>query len=473
MHVTLLLPWFPIILAVGVGGRLLGKVRGLGLGFLCALFWIVLVQASEGPAVWRSPWALIAGAAAVVARGGWSGAFSGAGRTRTVGPTSQRRGHGAGRQGVGSERAAPWDTAAASVDETSAIDAVAVALRQFDEWLAEHVADTDPWPKFDDFIRATLHTTCRTTHVRPYRLLPETQQLTPLGDAARMTEPVDDASGQRLSVRKGIVGHVAMTGRAYIAEDATQGELLQQLAEESQDPPAWCFPVCHGQRRLGVVVVGHLGVPPARQRKLMDVMAGLIGQFWGTLLEAVTTRSAQRHDPVSGLLTRDAFLVAADRAVRAAYRRQEPVAVAVVAVEDLRRLNDAGRWAVADELIGEVGACVRRRLRFDDCFGRFDGSRVMLLLRRVDSGLASLIVGQLMCRVQKLCADEDRWGVSVTARCGVVGSGVETPPLEAMIFDAVALCHRARRDGVLIASDLRPVSDRVEPLAAPMEPETA
>ncbi len=42
MNLTLLLPWFPIILAVGVGGRLLDRARGAGLGLLSTLFWILL-----------------------------------------------------------------------------------------------------------------------------------------------------------------------------------------------------------------------------------------------------------------------------------------------------------------------------------------------------------------------------------------------------------------------------------------------
>lgn len=53
---TLILPWFPIILGVGVAGRLLGRARGFALGLLCALFWIVLVQASMGPTIWMDFW---------------------------------------------------------------------------------------------------------------------------------------------------------------------------------------------------------------------------------------------------------------------------------------------------------------------------------------------------------------------------------------------------------------------------------
>ena len=75
MNLTLLLPWFPIILAVGVAGRLLGKTRGIGIGIACALFWIVLAQAGSNHAVWTDPWivvSLITGSLAIIAMGAWS-----------------------------------------------------------------------------------------------------------------------------------------------------------------------------------------------------------------------------------------------------------------------------------------------------------------------------------------------------------------------------------------------------------------
>ncbi len=72
----LLLPWFPIILGVGVGGRLLGRSRGIGLGIICAVFWVLLVQASVGVAVWGNPLtfaALLVGSGAIISMGAWSG----------------------------------------------------------------------------------------------------------------------------------------------------------------------------------------------------------------------------------------------------------------------------------------------------------------------------------------------------------------------------------------------------------------
>ncbi len=81
MTLALLLPWFPIILGVGIGGHLLGRKRGFGLGVLAAVFWIVLVQAACTVAVWDAPWivaSIVTGAMAIIAMGAWAGSDNGA-----------------------------------------------------------------------------------------------------------------------------------------------------------------------------------------------------------------------------------------------------------------------------------------------------------------------------------------------------------------------------------------------------------
>ena len=100
----------------------------------------------------------------------------------------------------------------------------------------------------------------------------------------------------------------------------------------------------------------------------------------------------------------------------------------------------------------------------DDHLGRFDGSRFVLLIRRVDTELASLIVGQIMSRLEILCNDIERWRVCVAVRCGVVGSGTENPDLRTLISRALVQCRRARLEDARIASDLR------SPTAADVRP---
>jgi len=438
VSLTLLLPWFPILLGVGVGGRLLGRNRGLALGFLCAMFWTVLIQASAGPTIWREPWSvasIVIGAVAIFVMGGWAG--------QDIVPTLTA---------LESDSTTTPALITVDAEPRASLDRLGLLLDQFEDWLEEHQHDADPWPEFGEFLRTALHQGCGATHVKPYRLLSEGAELAPL------REPDPFAEVRRLSARRGIVGHVVTTGRPYLAGDPCQGELVDALAEEAGTSIAWCFAVTQGTQRLGAVVVGQLDAAPDRQRPLLRIVELLIRRFWISLSESIRGRTAGKVDPVCGLYTRPAFLEAAQYSLRESYHQGEPVAVAVIALEGLRELSDSGRWEVADDLVREVSATLRAKVRMDDRLGRFDGSRFIWLLRRVDSELATLIVRQIMNRLISLYGDELRRPAPVVIRCGLVGSGTEQPDLRTLVSRAMGQSRRARLEKMILAADCTPPS---------------
>ncbi|MCP4249592.1 MAG: diguanylate cyclase [bacterium] len=435
MTLTLILPWFPIVLAVGVGSRLLDRARGIGFGVLGALFWVVLVQSVTGPGVYTEAWSvlsLIMGAVAIVAVGAWSGEEA----VRTVAQSFPHR------------RRPRKDQAA----ESRGYAAIAEALRRSDDWLEAHRYLADPWPDFGEFIRSALNTLCGATHVQPYRMLSEGDQLIPL----RALVPGDKIDPT--SAREGITGHVVTSGTSYVAGDTKHGQLVDRLAEESDEQVAWCFAIRQGSRTIGLVKAGHLDLESQNNRPLLGGVEALIGQFWAMLTEVCRSRVAETRDPVSGVLTREPFLIEADRVLHAAYSCSEPVVVAAVALEGTRRMTDRGAWELAEVAIAEASSLLMERLRPDDRLSRFDDSHFVLLLRRVDSALGTLIVEQLLAMLNKLVNDTERWGSRISVRCGVAGSGTDRPRLSDLISRSMAECHKARRAGVPLSSDLEATS---------------
>jgi len=262
MITAAILPWFPIVLAVGVGGRLLGRPRAWFLGVACALFWVALTQASLSAAMWRDGWmivTLVAGSSAIALMGVWSA-------------------HGVWEPVDGSGPRAAKDPGNVSARQVSTWPAlVGSPLDRFDEWLCEHRNDADPWPAFGEFAREVLRTTAQASHVQILRLDGDEQELI----ALHATDVWDDS--EHRPARQGIPGHVLTTGRSYLHGDATQGELVHALARESGERIAWCFPVTTGVRRLGVVVVGRLAVVPDRMPESLRLAEQLISLFWRML----------------------------------------------------------------------------------------------------------------------------------------------------------------------------------------------
>lgn len=436
MKLSLLITWLPILLGVGMGGRILGRTRGLGVGVVAALFWLLLVQITVGPAVWLDWMTLasaLAGAAAIVAMGAWSGEIE------------------SPRRPVSQPQAIPAPRPETPPADAPGVAALASAMDQFRDWLDRHSSDDNPWPYFDELIRSVLHECCRAAHVRPYRLADDGRTLQPL----RAENPHDDADVR--DARAGVLGHVAMSGQSFHQGDPSNGDLLRQLLEQSDYTPAWCFAISHGHRRLGVVGIGRVDLDVERHRPLLRAAERLVQLFWVTLEQARARQQAVLHEPVTGVLSRQSFFAAAETALQASYQRGEPVALAVIAVEGLRQLNDACRWEVADGLLREVSNVLRSKLRNDDRIGRFDGSRFIVLLRRVDSQLASLIVSQVMRLLSTRCGEDSpcgKQGATIRVRCGVAGSGLGRPDLATLAIKAVEHCQQARLDHTPIASDL-------------------
>lgn len=322
------------------------------------------------------------------------------------------------------------------------------SMGRFSDWLAGNTDLADPWPPFAEFVRAMLRDCCRATHVRVYRIAGNGKELAAIRDASPLVQT------DRISARRGIVGHVLTTGMSYVADDAGSKAIIDTITDDVEGAPDWCFVVQRGTQQLGVVTAGQCSVRSAAARAALDHAEKLVTQCWMTVADAERTRSLERFDPVCDLLSRPAFLQTAEHALEESYRQGDPVAVAVLALEGLRAMNDSGRWEIADELLAELGRLLRAKVRSEDQLGRFDGSRFVVLLRRVDNELATLIVRQLIAQATTLCADSARWGASVQLRCGLAGSGPAQPTLRSLISQALGHAQRAREQSRQIGSDV-------------------
>lgn len=451
MTLQLILPWFPIVLSAAVGGRLVGRSRSTWLGFACAIFWIVVVQTATGPAIFANLSALaslLTGSVAIVGMAVWSANIEHNESTESKAYTSVAR-----VPRPEEHHADPSEEKSAVYDRRKdrpigdGADAVVALIVQFDEWLETSRDCDDPWPLFGEFVRNILYAHCGATHVRPYRILSEGDALVPL----RTIDPADREGFK--SARQGIQGHVATHGKTYVVDDPSQGELVRKLARVSDDVPVWCFVIRQGPRRIGLVAVqGWNGSQP--DRALLNSMELLTNQFWSTLTEVCRSRTADRMDSPTRTLTRESFLEEAEDLAQKSYAAGEPVALVVFALEGLRALADNGRWDLATDVIRETSKILRNRLRPDDVLGRFDDSRFVLLLRRVDSALGSLIAGQLVSKLSAspltVALHEYNGGI----RCGIVGSGGASPPVSELVTRSVRLCHEARLNDLCVASDV-------------------
>ncbi len=510
MSATVLLYWFPLFVGAALGARLTTRRHGAVLGVLCAGLWVATVQTNVGAEGWHDVGLLVStlcGAAAIALVGHSAAEWAPASGRAYPGTAKTCQAEGNDVEEAGELAAPELDTV--TPERGFALQSMTSVIQQFDAWLEVHRYNDDPWADFDEFLRSVLFQWVGGTHVRAYRVLSEGDELIPL----RELEAGGGAPGSDLvSARRGIAGYAATTGRSFLAGDPTHGTLVDQLMSRAEpgeedadvaedrsaehsaevgkrtprtDPrgssPAWCFPIIRGRCKIGVVTVGRFETSAVGERASVDApspvhrtpwTAGqlrlvelVIAQFWNALTDACRSRMAMIMDPGSAGLTRKAFFEVGREVLTDAYRLGEAVVVAVIGMEGLRALDDKGQWDAADDIRATISSALRQRLRAEDQLGRFDDSRFVLFLRRVDSELAMLITKELMSQLSGVLASREPHGRRVELRCGLAGSGVtgdpfadvETKPsLEQLVSAALESCQQAREASVVISSDLDP-----------------
>lgn len=330
------------------------------------------------------------------------------------------------------------------------------------DWLMEIEERADVWPALDQALRELLAEQFGATHVRCYRVSAGAEALETIAQAGQAP------GAQRPTVRTGLLGQAIMSGQMYLEHDASHGPLVDELAARDEEHWSWIWPIRHQNRTIGVVAMGRAASAAAPPREWYLALGSMISLVWQHVAQVERLRSARLTDPASGAMRRANFLATARAALAESYAGHEPVVVAVLAIEGLRRLDDTGHWRERDLAIEQLGQLLRNRLRSDDVVGRFSDDRFVILMRRLDSQLAELIISKLLTAGAALLrGDQTGAGpvpqplgahpiVTPTLRAGLAGSGLDEHTFDDLMTHAFDALDRARRLQCSVLTDLGP-----------------
>ena len=87
-------------------------------------------------------------------------------------------------------------------------------------------------------------------------------------------------------------------------------------------------------------------------------------------------------DDLTGQLNRQGFLIELENAIEEGTTKRELTCLMIVQIENLRVINEAYGFDIADDVIAAVAHRLKIRLRDADCAGRLAGNKIGLLLRK-------------------------------------------------------------------------------------------
>lgn len=102
----------------------------------------------------------------------------------------------------------------------------------------------------------------------------------------------------------------------------------------------------------------------------------------GEVLARVNSRLRTQltTDPLTGLLNRQGFADAAERVRALAERHAEPVSLALIDLDEFKRVNDLQGHAAGDALLADLGRAWRAELRGSEVLARFGGDEFALAM---------------------------------------------------------------------------------------------
>lgn len=329
----------------------------------------------------------------------------------------------------------------------------------FEAWLAEHGQEPDLWLAFDQLVRELLTEHLTAGRVRCYHVRPGAETLQTISQEGK------SPGGKGPALREGVLGHTATSGREYVAYDPSHGPLIDDLAAQADETWTWVWPVREGRATIGIIAVGSVTDATRLTAEMRLTVGELLTLCWQHVACREQLLVLSRTDRATGVLTRSDFFGVAGRALADSYAASEPVVLATLTIEGLRRLDDTGRWQQRDALVEHIGRLAAARVRADDLVGRFSDDRFVVLLRRLDSGLGRLIAEKILAKATECLAEAEEPDARLRVRVGLVGSGFGQPSLETLLAAAFETVDRARKQGVDIATDLeqRPVDKPAPP----------
>ncbi|HTY02761.1 MAG TPA: diguanylate cyclase [Rhodocyclaceae bacterium] len=160
-----------------------------------------------------------------------------------------------------------------------------------------------------------------------------------------------------------------------------------------------------------------------------------------------------RHDTLTGALNRKGLDEAMEREVNRARRRNAPMCVAMLDIDNFKKLNDTYGHDVGDQALLHLADVVRGTLRPQDTLARYGGEEFVIVLSdtRLDDAVTAMVrVQRELTRKFFLHKNEK---LLITFSCGVAEiAGEEEPPAAIKRADqAMYLAKRAGKNRVVAA----------------------
>jgi diguanylate cyclase len=162
--------------------------------------------------------------------------------------------------------------------------------------------------------------------------------------------------------------------------------------------------------------------------------------------ELMETSDLIRHDQLTGALTRRGLEEVFTKEIRRSERRETPLCLALLDIDDFKKLNDAMGHAAGDDALVHLTGVIRRTLRPQDTIARFGGEEFVILFPEAAIRQAAALMARIQRALTRHIFLHHNQKVLVTFSAGIAMRHPGESE-EALIRRADAAMYQAKRSG--------------------------
>jgi diguanylate cyclase (GGDEF)-like protein len=163
-------------------------------------------------------------------------------------------------------------------------------------------------------------------------------------------------------------------------------------------------------------------------------------------LAAAHAQHLARHDPLTALYNRRAFLELATPTWKGAVLRNQPLSVVVMDVDHFKRINDQHGHEAGDRTLVEAATLLQSLCRKSDIVARWGGEEFVVMLPEMDSAEASRFAERIRQAVLGMRVRTAAGPITLTASFGVA-ERVQQTDLQDLITAADTRLYEAKNQG--------------------------
>ncbi|MEC5343973.1 GGDEF domain-containing protein [Brenneria populi] len=136
-----------------------------------------------------------------------------------------------------------------------------------------------------------------------------------------------------------------------------------------------------------------------------------------------------KYDDLTGCLRRDAFFMAANKALSIANFSKRPLCVILIDIDHFKSVNDTFGHGAGDDALRMVADIFKKSFRREDIFGRIGGDEFSIVLPNISLNEAYMVAERARLRIGEARSDMLGKDVSLTVSIGLVEYHIESEDL--------------------------------------------